>query len=374
VNNGQFSVRLGEGQAILGGGGADIGSVDHTTPGLPGAFESKDRYLGLTVNIPGQTPGEIVPRLSFLSTPFAMKAASASTVVQAAGTFSNLTVGSIAYSTQTLSSSSVVNGTSRTVLVNSTSATVTATLPVSGAQKELLFAKTDSTANQVMVVPPAGGTLNGSTASIALKVKGETVTLQNIGGNDWWIVNDSRDKTPVGTIVAYSSATAPAGYLACDGANPAKASYPELVAVLGTNWGVPADTTKFRVPDLRGAFLRGRDGGRGFDPDRNSRSADFAGSASGDNVGSLQYDIFGSHTHGVSDPGHNHGPGTIAVRNYQLPSGGILMRGYNPDVGDSHTNHNIGNTGIGYTGIGIQANGGNETRPKNYNVNYCIKY
>lgn len=384
VSNGQFSVRLGEGQAILGGGGADIGSVGHSSPGLGGAFEAKDRFLGVTVNIPGQAPGEITPRLSFLSAPFAMKSASASSVVQAAGTTSNLTIGSIAYATQTLSTSAAIDGSSRTVLVNSTSASHTATLPVSGAQKEILIAKTDSTANQVIVAPPGGGTINGNTDSIRLKVKGESITLQNVGGNDWWITNDNRDKTPVGTIIAYSSNNVPAGYLRCDGAQPVKATYPELVAVLGTNWGVPGNANNFRVPDLRGAFLRGRDSGRGLDDGRASRTADFTGGATGDNIGSYQHDDFRAHGHSVNDPGHSHGASVtrtantyINYRNFLVGNGG---RGYNPDVQDgTSTNGIIENNysvsiSTGFTGISINSAGGAETRPDNYNVNYCIKY
>ncbi len=372
VSNGLFSVRLGEGQPILGGGGADIGSVDHATPGLPGAFESKDRFLGLTVNIPGQTPGEITPRLSFLSAPFAMKAASASTVVQAAGTTSNLTIGSIAYATQSISTSAIVDGTSRTVMVDSTSASHTATLPLSGAQKEILIAKTDSTTNQVVVAPPAGGTINGSANSIRLKVKGESVTLQNVGGDAWWITNDNRDKTPVGTIIAYASNNIPAGYIACNGDQPAKALYPDLVAVLGTNWGVPVNTLNFRVPDLRGAFLRGKDGGRGYDDGRAARTADFAGAATGDNIGSYQHDDFRSHGHGVTDPGHSHSLNTMAVRGFATATGS--GRAYNPDYADTWLNNGTNGTDHRYTGISIQNNGGAETRPDNYNVNYCIKY
>lgn len=384
VSNGQFSIRLGEGQPILGGGGADIGAVGHSSPGLAGAFESKDRFLGLTVNIPGQAPGEITPRLSFLSAPFALKSASAGSVVQAAGTTSNLTIGSIAYATQSLSTSAVIDGTSRTVLVNSTTATLTTTLPQSAAQKEILIAKTDATANQVIIDPPSGGTINGSTNAVRLKVLGESVILQNIGGNAWWITTDNRDKTPVGTIIAYSSNNVPAGYLRCDGAQPAKATYPELVAALGTSWGVPANTLNFRVPDLRGAFLRGRDSGRGLDDGRASRTADFAGAATGDNIGSYQHDEFRSHGHGVNDPGHSHGANVsrtantyIAYRNFLVGNGG---RGYNPDVQDgTSTNGIVENNysvsiNTGFTGISIQAAGGAETRPDNYNVNYCIKY
>lgn len=64
VSNGAFSVRLGEGIPIPG---------EESPADLVSTFISgKERYLGLTVVIPGQTSGEITPRLAFLSSPFSL--------------------------------------------------------------------------------------------------------------------------------------------------------------------------------------------------------------------------------------------------------------------------------------------------------------
>src|SRR5690606_33721978 len=68
-------------------------------------------------------------------------------------------------------------------------------------------------------------------------------------------------------------------------------------SVIGTRFGSTAGDN-FRAPDLRGVFLRGRDGGAGRDPDRNSRSS-LHGGATGDRVGSYQGDVLGSHRHSV---------------------------------------------------------------------------
>lgn len=62
----------------------------------------------------------------------------------------------------------------------------------------------------------------------------------------------------IGRIEMYGGLAAPAGYVACNGAQLAIASYPLLYAVLGTTWGAltngsgSAGSTHFRVPDLRG--------------------------------------------------------------------------------------------------------------------------
>lgn len=64
---------------------------------------------------------------------------------------------------------------------------------------------------------------------------------------------DGGSSAPVGTVVAYAGAVAPAGWLLCDGSAYKKTQYPALAAVLGAT-GSGAD---FMVPDLRGRFLMG---------------------------------------------------------------------------------------------------------------------
>lgn len=63
---------------------------------------------------------------------------------------------------------------------------------------------------------------------------------------------------PVGSLQAYAGASAPTGWLLCDGSQQAITTYPELYSVLGTTYGSltngsgGAGSTHFRVPDLRG--------------------------------------------------------------------------------------------------------------------------
>ncbi|HEN3524018.1 TPA: tail fiber protein [Yersinia enterocolitica] len=63
---------------------------------------------------------------------------------------------------------------------------------------------------------------------------------------------------PVGVPVPWPTATAPAGWLKCNGAAFASAQYPKLaIAYPG-----------LKLPDLRGEFIRGWDDGRGVDSAR----------------------------------------------------------------------------------------------------------
>jgi microcystin-dependent protein len=63
------------------------------------------------------------------------------------------------------------------------------------------------------------------------------------------------DAMPIGAITAYCSTVPPAGWLICDGSWLSINDYYELYAVLGSTWGI--SLTQFRLPDLRGLFIRG---------------------------------------------------------------------------------------------------------------------
>ena len=67
---------------------------------------------------------------------------------------------------------------------------------------------------------------------------------------------------PVGILVAFAGATAPAGWLLCDGAAVSRTTYAGLFAVIGTAYGAGNGSSTFNVPDLRGRIPVGRDSGQ----------------------------------------------------------------------------------------------------------------
>jgi microcystin-dependent protein len=150
---------------------------------------------------------------------------------------------------------------------------------------------------------------------------------------------------PPGVILPYGGTSAPTGFLLCNGAAVSRTTYSSLYAVVGNAFGSGNGTTTFNVPDLRGRFLRGVDGGVGRDPDRASRTAMSSGGNAGDNVGSVQDDQLESHRHSLGDSNND-------------------------------TSNNAGAfsmTGAGVTALFSGYTGGNETRPVNANVQYIIK-
>jgi len=77
---------------------------------------------------------------------------------------------------------------------------------------------------------------------------------------------------PAGMIMPYAGSSTPAGWLECNGAEVDISAYPSLSAALGTTWNNAKNPLtgatyaspaagKFRLPDLRGSFLRGSSGG-----------------------------------------------------------------------------------------------------------------
>jgi len=160
----------------------------------------------------------------------------------------------------------------------------------------------------------------------------------------------------IGTIIPYAGITTTTmtsqGWLLCDGAAVSKAIYPDLWTAIGEIWGYGNDGengNSFSLPDLRGVFLRGVNGNRSdiyADPDITKRT-DIKGSAlsNGNIVGSYQQDEIISHRH-YDDLGTAGAGGAGA---------GLVFL----DRNDGQTASFVF--------------GGNETRPKNVNVNYIIK-
>lgn len=106
-----------------------------------------------------------------------------------------------------------------------------------------------------------------------------------------------------GTVLPFATTNPPTGWLECDGRALSRTTYTNLFINIGTSFGT-THATNFFIPDLRGTFVRGWDHGRGYDPDRLSRTFQTTGGNTGDKVGSIQGDTYTSHNHLIY---HNEG-------------------------------------------------------------------
>jgi phage-related tail fiber protein len=140
--------------------------------------------------------------------------------------------------------------------------------------------------------------------------------------------------------------TPPTGYLECNGAAISRTTYAALFTAISDDYGAGNGTTTFNLPDYRGEFLRGWAHGDTTDPDRAARTNRGDGTG-GDVVGSKQADGLKAHVHQYHDGGYDPGGSTYIEGSVNQNS---------PRLYDT------------------VSTGGNETRPTNINVMYCIKY
>ncbi len=63
---------------------------------------------------------------------------------------------------------------------------------------------------------------------------------------------------PAGAITMYGGATAPGGWLLCDGAAISRTgNFADLFAIIGETYGAGDGSTTFNLPDFRGVFPKG---------------------------------------------------------------------------------------------------------------------
>ena len=171
---------------------------------------------------------------------------------------------------------------------------------------------------------------------------------------------------PAGLILPFGNTTAPTGFLECRGQLLNRTHYARLFAAIGTVWNTGGEyNTEFRLPDLRGAFLRGT-GSHGTSNMANGN--DFAGPS----VGSFENDQFQDFQVGGLGAGGATYYGKLAGSD-NTRTAGVSTSG---EDFPRYAGANSGNTNR-LTALTDSTNGnprkGDETRPFNAGILYCIK-
>ena len=73
-------------------------------------------------------------------------------------------------------------------------------------------------------------------------------------------LQDIVNRSEVGAIKPWTKATAPDGYLLCNGGAVSRSTYADLFAVISTTYGAGNGSTTFNVPNLAGKMPQGYDG------------------------------------------------------------------------------------------------------------------
>ena len=160
---------------------------------------------------------------------------------------------------------------------------------------------------------------------------------------------DIHEAFPKGMITPYGGASAPTGWLLCNGTAISRTTYADLFAIVGTAFGVGDGSTTFNLPDLRQRFPLGK-------------AASGTGSTLGGTGGAIDHThstpahqhtvaghthTMGNHTHTVG--AHSH---TISSHEHTVPSHYHSTTGSGADIaitgaGGSHshgipTRNNVG--------------------------------
>ena len=163
---------------------------------------------------------------------------------------------------------------------------------------------------------------------------------------------------PVGMIAAFGMAAAPTGWIICNGTAVSRTvTYDALFAVIGTTWGVGDGSNTFNLPDLEGAFLRGT-GSHATSTMANSSA--FAGPS----LGAFENDQSQDHSHNVGTGGKGLGTNNIGANaNYRQVT--VANNDFSTWVETFQPKE--------YNSMGTPRTG-DETRPFNAGVTFCIKY
>ncbi len=153
---------------------------------------------------------------------------------------------------------------------------------------------------------------------------------------------------PPGAVQAFAMDTPPAGWLKCNGVYVRTDDYPELFNAIGTKFGNYSG--HFRLPDLRGEFVRGWDDGRSVDTGR------ILGSSQSDAMQNITGNI-----EGISQTFAGHGTVSGVFDKSTFSAGGT------PQGADTE------NAGAISFDASRQVRTADETRPRNIALLYCIK-
>ena len=182
-------------------------------------------------------------------------------------------------------------------------------------------------------------------------------------------------RVPVAALSAYAGATAPTGWLLCDGSAVSQTTYADLYAIITSTYDVTSPGAgNFRVPDLRGRAVFGKDDMGGTPASRVTSGVSVITGTTLGAVGGTE----ALHTHTHTQNAHAHGfPYNLAGSNSGWAADAVSYGGsfWAPRFGNGAANGivNVSGTNNGTATNQNAGTGSSQNMPPTIITNYIIK-
>lgn len=146
---------------------------------------------------------------------------------------------------------------------------------------------------------------------------------------------------PTATIVPWSSASVPSGFLECNGQAVSRTTYADLFAIVSTTYGTGDGSTTFNVPDLGDNVPVGKSNNKSIGSTGGANTVTSTGNVGGSTANaSLSVSQLASHNHQLYNPGPNpQSNAAVPGMGYNANPGSVVVP-ISTGGGDGHS-HNM---------------------------------
>jgi len=140
---------------------------------------------------------------------------------------------------------------------------------------------------------------------------------------------------PTATIIPWSSASVPSGFLECNGAAVSRSTYADLFAIVGTTYGVGDGSSTFNVPDLQDNVAVGKSNNKALGSAAGANTVANSGNVSTNVTGNVGGSTANATLSTSQLASHSHSAAGLSGSFMQVQNGGFASRAANSNTGNS---------------------------------------
>jgi|TARA_R100001460_G_scaffold103848_1_gene149204 microcystin-dependent protein len=142
---------------------------------------------------------------------------------------------------------------------------------------------------------------------------------------------------PTATIVPWTAASIPTGFLECNGANVSRSTYATLFAEIGTTYGSGDGSSTFGLPDLQDKCCISKSGTKALGSTGGANTVTATGNVGGSTANAtLSTAQLASHSHGIGSGSGTPGGGNNALGSAQSGIANTNLQSTGSGQGHSH--------------------------------------